>query len=98
MDSPGQPSAGATIAHYRVLEKVGEGGMGTVWKAEDVHLQRRVALKVLHAADDMPRLLRERQGAERGRAADAARHSYRARTRSQGCQPGTVLDFSFMRG
>jgi len=63
MDSPGQPSAGSTISHYRVLEKVGEGGMGAVWKAEDVHLQRSVALKFLHAADDVPRLLREAQAA-----------------------------------
>jgi serine/threonine protein kinase len=63
MDSPGRPAVGATISHYRVLEKVGEGGMGTVWKAEDVHLQRTVALKFLHAADDVPRLLREAQAA-----------------------------------
>ena len=55
--------AGDTIGHYRVLEKVGEGGMGAVWKAEDVHLQRTVALKFLHAADDVPRLLREAQAA-----------------------------------
>jgi TolB-like protein/predicted Ser/Thr protein kinase len=63
MDSPGRPAVGATISHYRILEKVGEGGMGTVWKAEDVHLQRTVALKFLHAADDVPRLLREAQAA-----------------------------------
>ena len=54
---------GDTIGHYRILEKVGEGGMGAVWKAEDVHLRRTVALKFLHAADDVPRLLREAQAA-----------------------------------
>ncbi|MCX6634552.1 MAG: protein kinase [Acidobacteria bacterium] len=54
---------GQTISHYRVLEKLGEGGMGAVWKAEDVHMRRVVALKFLHASDDLPRLLREAQTA-----------------------------------
>src|SRR5262245_23826542 len=54
------PAAGASLLHYRLIELVGEGGMGVVWRATDTSLGRDAAIKILPDvfASDPERLAR----------------------------------------
>jgi len=57
---------GTSLSHYRIVDKLGAGGMGEVYRAEDMNLSRRVAIKVLpdefaHDTERLTRFQRESQ-------------------------------------
>jgi Tol biopolymer transport system component/tRNA A-37 threonylcarbamoyl transferase component Bud32 len=64
---------GRSLAHYSIVEKLGEGGMGAVYKARDERLDRFVALKVL-PADKMSDTERRRRFIQEARSASALNH------------------------
>ena len=84
---------GQTVSHYRILEKLGEGGMGVVYLAEDQHLARRVAIKFLTSTDHhyRARFIRE------ARAVSALTHQNIAIVHDYGettsGQPFLVMEF-----
>jgi len=84
---------GQTVSHYRTIEKLGEGGMGVVYLAEDLHLARQVAIKFLTSSDHhyRARFIRE------ARAVSALNHPNIAMVHDYGetpeGQPFIVMEF-----
>ena len=64
---------GKTLGHYQITEKLGEGGMGVVYRARDTHLDRFVAIKVL-AAEKVADADRKRRFVQEAKAASALNH------------------------
>jgi serine/threonine protein kinase len=70
-------SANTTLSHYRIVSKIGAGGMGEVYLAQDTKLDRKVALKILPADVASSRDRMERLGRE---AKSAAARGFRLRS------------------
>ena len=82
---------GSAFAHYQVLEKIGEGGMGAVYKARDTRLDRLVALKILapeRGSDPDQSALRARRFAQEAKSASALNHPNIITIYETGCEQG----------
>ena len=98
--APGQPTP-QTIARYRIVRLLGEGGMGAVYEAEQEHPRRTVALKVIKAGTASPALLRrfEQEAEALGRLQHPGiAQIYEAGTADTGFGPQPYFAMEFIRG